>query len=87
MIKVLRNLRINTVTVESSPIKHTPSLVGMNLLARMGRDWVANMSTNYIEQGITSGVQTGAAAPLHSYHPVTSYVMGPEFNKSEKGKY
>lgn len=87
MIKVLRNLRINTVTVESTPIKHTPSLVGMNLLARMGRDWVANMSTNYIEQGITSGVQTGAAAPLHSYHPVTSYVMGPEFNKSEKGKY
>lgn len=87
MIRVLRNLRINTVTVESTPIKHTPSLVGMNLLARMGRDWIANMSTNYIEQGITSGVQTGAAAPLHSYHPVTSYVMGPEFNKSEKGKY
>ena len=87
MIKVLRNLRINTVTVESNPIKHTPSLVGMNLLARMGRDWVANMSTNYIEQGITSGVQTGAAAPLHSYPAVTSSVMGPEFNKSEKAKY
>lgn len=86
-IKLLRADHIDKVTIESAPIKHTPSIVGMNLLARMGRDWLSNMNTNYIEQGIVKSVQNADMAPLHSYNPTGPYVMGTQFGKGEKGKY
>ncbi|MBP5594614.1 MAG: hypothetical protein J6Y02_04465 [Pseudobutyrivibrio sp.] len=86
-IKLLRADHIDKVIIESAPIKHTPSIVGMNLLARMGRDWLSNMNTNYIEQGIVKSVQNADMAPLHSYNPTGPYVMGTQFGKGEKGKY
>ena len=86
MYKSLR-FEIDKVTIESAPIKHTPSIVGMNLLARMGRDWLSNLNTNYIEQGIVKSVQNADMAPIHSYNPTGPYVMGTQFGKGEKGKY
>lgn len=86
-VKSLQSIGIEKVTVESSPIKHTPSIVGMNLLARMGRDWLSNLNTNYIEQGIIKSVQNADMAPLHSYNPTGPYVMGTQFGKGTKGKY
>lgn len=86
-IKALKTLGINTVTISSSPVKHTPSIVGVNLLARMGKDWLAKLNTNYIEQGIIKGVQTGDVATTSSYNPTGPYVLATGFGKGEKGKY
>lgn len=86
-IEVLKDLHIDTVLVDSSPIKHAPSLVGINLLARMGKDWLAKLNTNYIQQGIVKGVQTGDAADLSSYNPTGPYVIGTQFGKGKDGKY
>lgn len=87
MMKTLRQMKIYKVTVASEPIKHTPSIVGVNLLARTGKDWLARLNTNYIEQGIISAVQTGASADLNSYNPTGPWALATGFGKGEKGKY
>jgi len=87
MAKALRNLGTRNVTISSDPIKHSPSIVGVNLLARMGKDWLAKLNTNYIEQGIIKGVQTGDVADMESYNPTGPYVLATGFGKGSKGKY
>lgn len=87
MVRTLRQMKIYKVTVTSEPIKHTPSIVGVNLLARTGKDWLARLNTNYIEQGIISAAQTGAGADLNSYNPTGPWALATGFGKGEKGKY
>ena len=87
MVKTLKKMKIYKVTVTSEPIKHTPSIVGVNLLARTGRDWLAKLNTNYIEQGIITSAQTGQSADLNSYNPTGPWALGTGFGKGEKGKY
>lgn len=87
IMKTLKKMKIYKVQVASEPIKHTPSIIGVNLLARTGRDWLAKLNTNYIEQGIINAAQTGESAEIHSYNPTGPWSVATGFGKGEKGKY
>ena len=87
ILKTLKKMGVSKVQVTSEPIKHTPSIVGVNLLARTGRDWLANLNTNYIEQGIINAAQNGQSAEIHSYNPTGPWSVATRFGKGEKGKY
>lgn len=86
-IKALSTLGIDKVVVKSSPIKHTPSIVGINILARMSKDWLAKLNTDHIEQMVLDSVQEGAVAPTSSYNPTGAYVLATNFGKGKDGKY
>jgi hypothetical protein len=88
-IKALKTLGIEQVSIRGGKIRHSPSIVAVNLLARMGKDWLAKLNTNYLEQVITEGVQTGDRANTKSYNPTGPYVLGTTFGKDDnkKGKY
>lgn len=86
-IKALKTLGITKVIVKSSPIKHSPSIVSVDQLARMGGDWLAKLNTNYLEKIIVQGAQTRDKTELSSYNPTGPYVLATGFGKGEKGKY
>jgi len=85
--KALRTLGIEKVMVKSTPMKHTPSMVGINILARMGKDWLAKLNTDHIEQIVLESVQEGSASPSTSYNPTGPYVLATNFGKGKDGKY
>lgn len=87
ILKTLKKMGVSKVQVTSEPIKHTPSIVGVNLLARTGRDWLANLNTNYIEQGIINAAQNAQSAEIHSYNPTGPWSVATRFGKGEEGKY
>lgn len=86
-IKALKTLGVTKVVVKSSPIKHSPSIVAVDQLARMGGDWLAKLNTDYLEKIIVQGAQTRDKTELSSYNPTGPYVLATGFGKGEKGKY
>ena len=86
-IKALKTLGITKVIVSGTPIKHTPSIVGVDILARMGRDWLAKMNTNHLEQIIVEGAQEGDISETSSLNPTGPYVLARTFGKQKDGKY
>lgn len=86
-IRALRVLKIDRVPVRAKPISHTPSIVGVDVLARLGRDWLAKMNTNHIEKIIVEGVQSGDVSSAESYNPTGPYALATGFGKKKDGRY
>ena len=86
-VKALKTLGIEKVLIKSSPIRHTPSIVGVDILARMGKDWLAKLNTNHIEQLIVEGAQEGDVSAETSFNPTGPYVLARTFGKAKGGKY
>lgn len=86
-VNALKSLGHKEVIAKSAPVKHSPSIIGVNLLARSGKDWLAKLNTNYIQQNIIKGVQTGDVTEESSYNPTAPYVLTTGFGKGKSGKY
>lgn len=86
-VKALRTLGIDKVTVRSNPIKHTPSIVGIEVMARLGRDWLSKLNADHIEQTILEGGSQGGKTDITGYNPVPAYVTATEFGKGKGGRY
>ncbi len=69
------------------PLSHEPELLGIDFSSKVTDDWVAKLNTNRLKTIMQQGVATGDKSEMHSYNPVTPYIIGKEFGKGEKGKY
>lgn len=83
LTKVLAYNRMNP----GKPISHEPELLGIDFSSKITEDWAAKLNTNRLKTVIQEGVAKGDVSSVHSYNPVTPYIIGKEFGKGEKGKY
>lgn len=71
----------------SNPIVHKPILLGMDFAAKIGQDWLGKLNTTRLLQTLQEGTAAGEKSDIHSYSPVTPYVIGTSFGKGPNGKY
>lgn len=71
----------------NTPITHKPVLLGMDFAAKVGENWLGKLNTTRLLQTLQEGTAAGERSDIHSYSPVTPYVVGTSFGKGPNGKY
>ena len=71
----------------TNQIGHKPVLMGIDFAAKVGNDWLSKLNTTRLLQTLQEGTASGETSNIHSYSPVTPYVIGTSFGKGKDGKY
>jgi hypothetical protein len=86
-IDYLKKAGKRTIKVRRQPVKHEPTLRGINTLPLLKRDWLAHMGYNHIKDAVTVGGSEGWKSNIHGYHPIPAFAHAAEFGLGEEGKY
>lgn len=78
---------VKTVKVTSSGLKISPFVPGLQTAKMLDPNWVSKLSFSRLRDTLKESTAVGAASPLHSTDPITSYVIGNEFGEGDKGGY
>jgi DNA-directed RNA polymerase subunit beta' len=86
-IDYLKKSGKQTIKVQKQPIKHEPTLRGINTLPLLKRDWLAHMGYNHIKDAVTIGASENWKSNIHGYHPIPAFAHAADFGLGEEGKY
>jgi DNA-directed RNA polymerase subunit beta' len=86
-IDYLKKAGKRTIKVRKQPVKHEPTLRGINTLPLLKRDWLAHMGYNHIKDAVTVGASEGWKSKIHGYHPIPAFAHAAEFGLGEEGEY
>lgn len=86
-VRSLKNDGVTSVAVAPTGLRLTPIVPGLESSKFLDTNWVSKLSFNRLKDTIRESAATGAASPIHSTDPITSYVLGTEFGEGDSGRY
>ena len=86
MIKQLKPLGITQGQVHPQHVGFTPKMVSMVKNPQYEKDWMAQLSSNYLESRLLKSVHRGAESDRHGLHPIPGIAYSAEFGEPKDKK-
>ena len=84
MVNQLKPLDITEGTVHTKPPGFEPKMVSLVKVPAYEKDWMAQLSSNYLENRLLTSVHRGGESNIHGLHPVPGIAYSAEFGEPKK---
>jgi len=85
MADQLKRHGVQRVMAHRDPPGFVSNMVSVVKVPEHTDDWMARLSSNYLQTRLLQDVQRGSTSKIHSLHPVPGLAKGVEFGRP-KGK-
>jgi len=81
----LKRHNIQDVLTHPNPVGVAPAMLSVVKTPEYTNDWMARLSSSYLQKRLLEDVHSGATSTIHGTHPIPGIAKGVEFGES-KGK-